>query len=229
MVLALSAAMQDALESDAVGARNLVEFYIDSGNAYYWDDFGTLAFDPGDGSRDYLGTGFLGEIDQVTQTKSLTAQGVTFAMSGLDQTAGSTAGDLLSALDDETFHGREVIHRLLLLDLSDYGFTVIGAFQVYRGFIDQVFLSDDPQGNGSEIRVQAESSAKELARVEPLFRTQADQTLLFPGVTDTFFSFVTQSVLQSPNWGSRQQGIGSGGGLGGGGRSNNPEVTRYNE
>lgn len=228
MALSLSSAEQDALEADAIAVRNLVEFDLDSGAAYFWDDFGTLAYDPGTGSKNYVGTGFLGTIEQVTQSKSLTAQGVSFRLSGIDQAAGAGAGDLLTSFDDEDFHGREVIHRLLILDATVGGESVIGNIRVYRGFIDQADLVDDPAGEGSYIEIRAESAAKELGRVEPRFRTQADQEDLFSGVTDDFFSFVATAVLQQPNWGSQQRSVSPTGGRGnaGGGLPGNNGVYR---
>lgn len=172
-----------ALEAKRVRPIYLVELAWPSGTVYAWNGYGNLSWD----SKTWVGTGHLGQISEVTESRDGAANGITLALSGVPSSL------IVNALDGSV-GGRRA--RIYFGVIGDDGTLTIDPMQVFDGIIDSTAIEDD--GEKSTIFVQLE---KELIDTRSRARrfTHEDQQIDFPG--DLFFEYAAGMADKDIKWG----------------------------
>ena len=180
----LSTEMQAVASAELVRPIYLVKMEFDSGDLFLWSGLGNLVYS-GD---TYVGTGDLMVISPVKESEELTANGVTFTVSGIKQS-------LVSLARDEPYQGRKIT---LYLGAFDENADIISIPVVlFSGFMDVMSISDS--GETSTITIAAENKLIAFDRSSVRRFTAEDQKIDHP--TDKGFEFVSKIAQQEIIWG----------------------------
>ena len=197
----LSTEMQAVATAELVRPIYLVKMEFTSGNLFLWSGLGSLVYS-GD---TYVGTGDLMAISPIKESEELTANGVTFTVSGVKES-------LIQKARDEPYQGRKIT---LYLGAFDENADIISSPVVlFSGFMDVMTISDS--GETSTITIAAENKLISFDRSSIRRFTAEDQKIDYP--TDKGFEFVSKISQQEIIWGrptpQSNRGGGSGGGFG---------------
>jgi len=198
----LSTEMQAVASAELVRPIYLVQMEFDSGDLFLWSGLGNLVYS-GD---TYVGTGDLMAISSVKESEELTANGVTFTVSGIKQS-------LVSLARDEPYQGRKI--TLLLGAFDDSADIISSPVVLFSGFMDVMSISDS--GETSTITIAAENKLIAFDRSSVRRFTAEDQKIDHP--TDKGFEFVSKIAQQEIIWGrptpnsTANYGGGGGGGF----------------
>lgn len=148
-----------------------------------WNGYRDLVW----GGNTYVGTGHLGGISAVKESRDLAANGVTLTLSGIP------SANLTLALANDS-QGRSA--KIWLGEINSAGAFTIDPYLLFDGVIDVTSIEDD--GTTATIAVQLE---KELIdkRARGRRYTHEDQIIDFP--TDRGFEYVAGLADKPLNWG----------------------------
>lgn len=146
---------------------------------YAWNGYGNYSWD----SHTWVGTGHLGNLSQISESKDLAANGLVLTLSGIPS-------DLIAkALADDTMG---CAGKVWISSLSAAGVLEADPLQIFDGEIDICPGEDD--GKTATISVQLEKDMIDR-RIKDRRRTHEDQQIDAPG--DLIFEYVA-ALSQNP-------------------------------
>lgn len=161
----------------------LLKFEFDSGDLNLWDGVGDL-----DWSGDtYIGAGNLLGISAVTETEAITANAVTFTLSGIQS-------DIISIALSEDYQGRPVSMWTGMFDADKA--IVEDPVLIFSGSMDVMGITEG--GDTAIVSVVAESQLRALTRSSSRKWTSADQKVIQP--LDKGFDNVSDVANTSVSW-----------------------------
>jgi hypothetical protein len=163
----------------------LVDLAWPSGTIYVWNGYGTLSWN----GHTYQGTGHLGDVSGIGESKDGRANGVTLTLGGIPSTM------IADALANDA-QGRSA--KIWLAAFADDGTLGADPYPIFDGVIDISPVEDN--GTEATISVQLE---KELIdrRINNWRNTHEDQQIDYPG--DMFFEFVAGLADKEVVWGGK--------------------------
>ncbi len=170
----------------------LVDLDWPSGQVYVWNGYGNISW----GGHTYVGTGHLGTISNIGETKDGKANGVTLTLNGIpsDLVADALANDA---------QGR--VAKIWLAGMAADGTFGADPYPIYDGVIDVTPMED--AGSTCSLSVQLE---KELIdrRLHNRRNTHEDQQIDYPG--DDIFQYVAGLATKEGTWGGKTVGAAPG-------------------
>lgn len=160
------------------------ELEFDSGTTRYWTGYGSLSWD----SKTWLGTGDLGTISEISETRSVRAEGITLEISGIP------SANIALALT-ENYQGRPVSIWHGFVD--DAVAVLADPVLTFKGLMDGMSIRDE--GETSTIQVSAENRLAELKRSRERRSTDQDQRIDYPN--DRAYEFVAGLQDKDIRWG----------------------------
>jgi hypothetical protein len=130
----------------------------------------------------------LGSISAMSEDSSVTAQGVTISLCGVDPTM---LGHALTAV-------QQGLPCRIWVNLFNDDLEMIGTVLTYGGLIDQPTIQEG--ANGCTIAISVESRLSDLQRAQTRRWTDQEQRQRHPA--DTGFSFVNTLQLWAAAWGA---------------------------
>jgi|18_taG_2_1085343.scaffolds.fasta_scaffold73020_2 hypothetical protein len=138
----ITSGFETEIEASTLRPIIMMHAAFDSGDLRFWTGIGELTYD----SETWTGSGDLLKMEPVTESQSLSANGVAFELSGIP--ASLVAIALL-----EHYQGRTIEAFFGVLD-EDFA-LIADPYKVFSGFMDVMDLSDD--GETATITVNCES------------------------------------------------------------------------
>lgn len=173
-----------------VTARNLKPILLmkaefDEGTLTFWTGYGTLEFN----GEDYIGSGNLINVSEVSETENLQANGVVITLSGVPDT-------LTAIAQTANYSDRPITIWFGALDEDNL--LVPDPFILFSGLMDVMTMKIG--GNELTISVKAESRLISLKRARERRYTPEDQKLDYPD--DRFFDKVAALQDTEVVWGN---------------------------
>lgn len=167
----------------------LVELAWPTGTVRAWNGYRDLTWD----GNTFIGTGHLGGISAIKESRDGAANGVALTLSGIP------SGNVSLALANDT-QGQSA--KIWFGELNSAGAFTIDPYQIFEGVIDVCPIEDD--GTTATITVQLE---KELIdrRARGRRYTHEDQIIDYP--TDRGFEYVAGLVNKPLNWGGPNNNV----------------------
>ncbi len=165
-----------AIQADEVHPIQLVKINTTGGDILMWTGIGDLVYD-GD---TYIGTGTLASVSQISERTDLSANGVSFSLSGIPSS-------LISTALGQVQQGRSCQVWMGLLNVSD-GTLVSDPYELFAGFSDITVLTE--QAETSTISIQAENRLIDLERPRIRRYTDEDQKSDTANASDIGFEFI---------------------------------------
>lgn len=150
---------------------------------YLWSGYGTINWD----NHMWAGTGHLGSVSPVKETKSTQAESMSFQMTGIN------SGDLHLAMT-ENYQGRTVT---MWLGFISEGAVINDPIQTFSGRMDVMEIKE--QGETSTIIINAESRLADLLKSREWRYTNEDQQIKYPG--DKGLEFIISLQDKEILWG----------------------------
>jgi hypothetical protein len=180
----ISTEVVDALGSDNVPILMFVEMDFPDGflrccNAGYTVDW--------DG-HEWLGAGYVGSMDPISETSELQANGLSFTLSGVPP-------ENIALALGQHYQGRACKVWLAPLDATSY-VPLVDPMLVFSGRMDTM---DIQVGETATIKVSAESRLADWDRPRVRRYNHADQTAIYPD--DMGFEFVEKVAEMELLWG----------------------------
>ncbi len=172
----------------------LVDLDWPGGAVYAWNGYGTISWN----GQTYLGTGHLGHISPMRESKDGRANGIVLTMEGIPSA-------LLPEVLANDAPGRP--GKVWLTGMTVPGVFDADPYPMFDGVIDVTPIDDE--GTTATISVQLE---KELIdrRIHHRRNTHEDQQIESPG--DDIFQYVAGLSTKEGVWGGKVIGAGSGAG-----------------
>jgi len=172
-----------ALEASTLHPVILVRLAWPTGTVYAWNGYRDLSWD----GHTWTGTGHLGGISAVKESRDGAANGVTLSLSGIP----SANISLALANDSQGQSG-----KIWFGEINSSGAFTVDPYLLFDGVIDVCPIEDN--GETCTISVQLE---KELIDTRPRGRryTHEDQIIDYP--TDRGFEYVAGLADKPLNWG----------------------------
>ena len=164
------------VQTDEIHPIMLCKINTSGGDVRVWTGNGTLTYD----SEDYIGTGTLAGLSQVSELTDLSAAGITFSLSGIPS-------DLISTALGQVQHGRLCQVWMALLNTST-GAIINEPYELFAGFSDVTVITE--QAESSTISIQAENRLVDLERPRIRRYTDEDQKSDTANAADIGFEFV---------------------------------------
>jgi hypothetical protein len=180
----LPTGLASATSSAALSPIFLVELDWPGGTVYAWSGYGNISW----GGHTWVGTGHLGKISAVRESREGAANGVTLSLSGIPSANITLAlGGSSQGQPGKVYFGV----------LSSAGALAIDPYLIFDGVIDVCPIEDD--GDRATISVQLE---KELIDTRARGRryTHEDQQIEYPG--DLGFEYVAGLADKQITWGT---------------------------
>ena len=165
-----------AIQADEVHPIQLVKVNTTGGDVLMWTGIGDLVYD-GD---TYIGTGTLASVSQISERTDLSANGVSFTLSGIPSSLISTALGQIQ-------QGRLCQVWMGLLNTST-GALVSNPYELFAGFSDVTVITE--QAETSTISIQAENRLVDLERPRIRRYTDEDQKSDTANASDIGFEFI---------------------------------------
>ena len=146
------------------------------------------------GGTTYEGAGTLLNIESSTDDSDLKSDGITVSLNGMTP-------EVLTYALTENYQNRPITVLQGFLDAS--GSRVTGTMVLFKGRMQNISLSDDPEGNAAVV-VSAENRLIDLRRPSNLRYTKESQETVSSG--DTGFNRVQSMVEKKIVWGQKQHG-----------------------
>lgn len=178
----------DALSNRQVVRRMFTRCYMVEETFGFWDDVGTVTV----ADQDYVGTGKLLQIGNVSVGNDLTINGFTLKLNGIDAEA-------LTDFYNYTWHLRAIHVDLGIFD-PDTRNLVADLQPWFRGMMMQAPLKEKVKA-AAELTVQCESAARFLTKINPSVRSDADQR--HRASDDDFFKYVAIAGQNEIYWGKK--------------------------
>jgi hypothetical protein len=178
----LTSALSAALDDDVVSVFFAVDLDFDGDNASrIWTGYGTITID----GKDYTGLGDLLSVSSVEETSDTKATGATILVTGIPNTS-----NLALALT-EPYQGRAGrIYLGVLGDTAEYT-------EIFSGFMDQMNITEAP--DGATIEITLENKLVDLERQRVARYSSAYQKNKYSG--DKGFDFVESLQSKEIVWG----------------------------
>ena len=165
-----------AVQADEVHPIQLVKVNTSGGDVLVWTGIGDLVYD-GD---TYIGTGTLASVSQISERTDLSANGVSFTLSGIPS-------DLISTALGQIQQGRLCQVWMGLLNTSTNA-LVANPYELFAGFGDVTVITE--QAETSTISIQAENRLVDLERPRIRRYTDEDQKSDTANASDIGFEFI---------------------------------------
>jgi len=169
MARTITAGMVTEIIAEKIMPILLVKLEFDSGDLNMWSGIGDLVF----GGDTYTGTGDLGRISTITETKETQATGIELQLSGMNN-------QIVSLALTEDFQDRTVRVWLGALDTSTF-VLISDPILMFVGRLDLMRIDEGP--DTSTINVTAENRLIDLERPKRRRWTTDDQKLRSPDDT----------------------------------------------
>ena len=195
----IDSSIVNALSEENVSPFIAVKGFFDSGNVLVWSGIDDITID----SETYTGAGTLLAISGFEESKEMRTNGVTVALSGMDET-------VLTYALSENFQNRKLIVHFGFLDGGTN--EVKGVMNAFTGRMTSMNISDDT--TGSTVTINAENRLIDLEKASMLRYNKESQKFVAGGTTDTAFNRVQKLADQEILWGRTSS---TSGGVGGGG------------
>ena len=164
-----------AVQADEIHPIQLVKVNTSGGDVLVWTGIGDLVYD-GD---TYIGVGTLASVSQISERTDLSANGVSFTLSGIPSALISTALGQIQ-------QGRLCQVWMGLLNTS--GDLVSDPYELFAGFSDVTVITE--QAETSTISIQAENRLVDLERPRIRRYTDEDQKSDTANASDIGFEFI---------------------------------------
>lgn len=186
----LTELMRQAAGAGVVAPAFLVRMDFSSGPLRAWSGTGALVWN----GETFTGTGVLGGISAIDETKKTSANGIELSLSGIPS-------DLIGKALMDQYRGRRVRIWLALFDTSrpDSAVMLDNPVQVFGGRMDTMRISDN--GETSTIVVSCESRLVDMERPRERRYTHEDQQELYPG--DRGLEYVASLPTKEVLWGRK--------------------------
>ena len=159
-----------------------------SGTLRLWTGYTNVTID----SEEYLASGNIVQVSQVSETADIKATGLNINLTGLDSS-------ILSAGLNDNVQGTNVKLFFGVLTTSSNADAIVDTpYLIFEGFVDTMTL--DEQGKESTLKFSCEHKLITLEKATDRRYTDADQQELFSG--DKGCAFVTKLQNQSLAWGA---------------------------
>lgn len=191
----LSSEMQAVSTADVVRPVLFVECDFDSGEVNLWNGIGQLSY----GGKSYIGAGNLLNVEPVSESTDLRANGTSVTLSGINNT-------LVTLAKDEDYQGRSLTIKLGAMDENND--VIADPVIMFSGFMDTMVIAES--GDNSSIKIDVENKLIQMERARVRRFTDNDQKIDHP--TDEGFSFVTKIQDRQINWGRKSTNAERGGG-----------------
>lgn len=210
MPLPLTTDERDALRSNAIAIRTLIDFHFDAptGRVSFWDGDEIMAFE----STDYIPTSDFGHIGSINMGTDLGAEGLELKLNGTKLVEavpdGGDPGALFGTIEEETYQLRRVDIRFAFFS-AETG-ALLFTKRRYGGLIDQIRqveeISQDLERIEEWLVVALESVARRYGVRGGRTRSNEDQQAIHPG--DTLFLYTSPSLARAGGlpWGRWGEG-----------------------
>jgi hypothetical protein len=179
----LPAGMADAVTAPVIAPAWLVELQWVTGTVYAWTGYGEIAWD----SKTWVGTGHLGAISEIRESRDGYINGVKLSMSGIPMENLALA----LAKDSQGMPG-----KVFFALRADDGTFAHGPYQIFDGIIDVCPIVD----TGSTLTITVHLEKEQIdTRVRGRRNTHEDQQIDHPG--DLFFEHVAGIADKELPWG----------------------------
>lgn len=165
MSRSLPTALQTQFDADELQPFTAVEFEFSDGIVRFWTGHGELNAD----GKDWQNIGDLLGISATSETSDLSAQGMSFTLSGLGT-------EIVAAILNENYKQRPC--AMYIGALGSDGQPVSSLFKTFSGRIDTINLEED--GSTASIQINAENQLIDLNRPRTRKLTDAEQKLRYP-------------------------------------------------
>lgn len=174
-------------ETDSESLKPILFFKgeFPSGDIRFWTGYGQISFD----SEIYIGSGQLIEISAVEETQELTANNVTFELSGVDNA-------IISIALNEDSQGSPVTAWFGVLDETSQ--IVADPYEIFKGKIDDIRWKDN--GKTAGVSIPCESDLIIIGNAKEARYTPEDQKARYPN--DLGYDFVPTVSDIELAWGS---------------------------
>lgn len=175
----ITSGFQTEIEADVLRPIMMVHGEFDSGDLRFWSGYGEL-----DWNGDiFTGSGDLLKMNSVGETQSLTANNVTFELSGLPTS-------IVAIALGENYQGRRITAYFAVLDEN---FALIAdPYVVFSGFMDVMTISDS--GDEATITINCESDLIILKESRERRYTPEDQKQDYPNDKGLDFVPIIQDI-----------------------------------
>lgn len=172
-----------ALLDDAQVQKVAMADFLFDDPAYVHSGIGEITWN----GNTYVGIGVLGSISDQEESEALSAQPITFTLSGLDHL------QVRNALNAATFGDQIVLYEAFIDDAG----TIIGdPLVIWSGTVDQTALSVGPE---STVSITGQHDIADIDKVSGARWTNEDQQSRFAG--DEFFEFIHEVPTLRLLWG----------------------------
>jgi hypothetical protein len=179
----ISSPMLASLTSNAIIPGFLVDVAFRSAPEYVWTGVGNIVYN----GNTYRGVGSFGKLGGITESSSVTADGTTISLSGIDPAL------LAECLTDIQLGAPVTIYFALF----DGSLNILGTpYPLFVGVVDQPVIQ--PGLDELTISLKLENKLANLQRANMRRYTAADQNLYYPG--DTAFNWVELLNDQALKW-----------------------------
>lgn len=210
MPVALTADERAALRRPRLAVRVLIDLYLDSGRASFWDGGEHWAYD----GTTYYAVSEFGEVSAISMGLDLGAEGIELRLSGTKLKQASIdpldPGALFGTIEEEDYQLRRVNVRYAFFD-PDAGADAEAALLLiipgHAGLIDQIRQVEEISEESGEAEdwliVSCESVARRYGVRTGRTRSHEDQQEIWPG--DTFFKFTAPTTAKQGSlwWGRK--------------------------
>lgn len=163
-----------------------VEIRLDGGTMRLTNAGTNIIFPDG---REFFGIGTLGQVSAPEEKEAVEANGLTFALSGIQP-------EYVAIALGEPYQGRPIDAWTVLFDENMQ--PIPDPIMIFRGYLDTMAVT---LGATAEIAVTAENRLKDLERPRIRRCNQADQLTAHPG--DQFCKEVANMVNKELLWGKQ--------------------------
>ena len=177
-----------AVQAAEIHPSLLCKIETSGGDLLVWTGAGELVY----GGDTYLGTGNFMGISQVSERTDLSANGVSFSLSGIPSAFISTALGQVQ-------HGRPCQLWMALLNISTRA-LINNPYELFAGFSDVTVITE--QAQTSTISIMAENRLVDLERPRIRRYTDEDQKSDTANALDIGFEFVPKLQDKTVKFGS---------------------------
>ncbi len=166
----------------------LVDLDWPSGMVYAWNGYGNITWN----GHTYLGTGHLGSISPISESKGGQANGVILTMTGIP------SDRIVDALANDA-QGRS--GKVWLTGMTVPGVFDADPYPIFDGVIDVTPMEDEGETCSLSVMLEKELIDRRLTERR---NTHEDQQIDFPG--DDIFQYVAGLATKEGTWGGKTVG-----------------------
>jgi len=175
----ITSGFQTEIEASTLSPIILIKAEFDSGDLRFWTGYNDITYD----SEVYTGSGDLIKMERVSETQALSANGVSFELSGIPSS-------IVSIALSEDYQGRTITSWFGVLDAS--GAIISDPYQIFKGIMDTMVIADD--GETAKVTVNSESELITLKESGERRYTPEDQKQDYPSDEGLDFVPIIQDI-----------------------------------